>query len=150
MGVSVGAVVHRELTGGGCPQAPCGDSARRGPRGSVCRTAPATSAMGGGRWSIEGVGVVAKDPVGEMLRLSAQARAAAQRVHAQRVALSRFSLVWWQGGAADAYQAAVQVRVNALVAMQAELEFLSVACHELAARYAVEAVVDSLGPDVLR
>ncbi len=94
--------------------------------------------------------MVAKDPVDEMLRLSAEARAAAGRAHAQRVALSRFSLVWWQGAAAQAYQSAVQERVNALAAVQAELEFLSVACHELAARYAVEAVVESLAPDVFR
>ena len=94
--------------------------------------------------------MVAKDPVDEMLRLSAQARAAAERAYAQRVALSRFSLVWWQGRAAQAYEASVQERVNALVEVQAELEVLSVACHELAARYAVEAVVEGLAPDVIR
>lgn len=93
---------------------------------------------------------MAKDPVEEMLRLSGEASASAERVRARRVALSRFSLVWWQGGAAEAYRAAVLERVNALAQVQAELELLSVACHDLAARYAVEAVVETLGPDVLR
>lgn len=93
---------------------------------------------------------MAKDPVQEMLRLSGEASASAARMRARRVALARFSLVWWQGGAAEAYQAAVRERVNALAQVEAELEFLSVACHELAARYAVDAVVESLGPDALR
>ncbi|HSF99230.1 MAG TPA: hypothetical protein VLA55_11095 [Ornithinibacter sp.] len=93
---------------------------------------------------------MAKDPAEEMVRLSGEAAASAERLRARRVALSRFSLVWWQGGAAQAYQAAVQERVNGLAQVEAELELLSVAFHELAARYAVEAVVESLGPDVFR
>lgn len=115
------------------------DGRRGGPLHRACR-----------RCSIEGVGRVAKDPVEEMLRLSAEASASAERVRARRVALSRFSLVWWQGGAAEAYRAAVLERVNGLAQVQAELELLSVACHDLAARYAVETVVESLGPDVFR
>lgn len=93
---------------------------------------------------------VARDPVEEMLRLSREARGSAVRMEARRVALSRFALVWWHGGAAQVYREAVQERVNALAEVQAELDFLSVACHELAGRYAVEAVVDGLGPDVFR
>ncbi|HWS57824.1 MAG TPA: hypothetical protein VN257_04735 [Actinotalea sp.] len=97
---------------------------------------------------------MASDPVDELLRLAAEVSASAERMRARRVALSRFALVWWQGGAAEAYQEAVQERVTLLGQVEAELELLSVACHELAAECAVEAVVAhvvaTMGPDVFR
>lgn len=72
------------------------------------------------------------DPVDGLRRLSASARGSAARMHDRRLALARSALVWWQGGAAEAYQRAVQERVNALAALGVRLEELACACDALA------------------
>jgi hypothetical protein len=55
-------------------------------------------------------------------QVSLVARGAALRMDERRVALARSALVWWQGGAAEAYQRRVQERVNELAALSARLE----------------------------
>lgn len=86
-----------------------------------------------------------KDPVEEMLRLSAQAGAAAGRLRERRAAVSRFALVWWQGGAAQTYREAVERRVASLARTEGELLFLAEACHELAGLFAAESAALDLG-----
>ena len=61
------------------------------------------------------------------------ARAAAGRMDARRVALARSALVWWQGGAAEAYQRLVHERVNELAALSARLTEVARTCDDLAA-----------------
>lgn len=75
---------------------------------------------------------VADDPTQELRRLAATARGSATRMHDRRLALARSALVWWQGGAADAYQQAVQERVNALATLGVRLDELARACDALA------------------
>lgn len=82
---------------------------------------------------------MADDPVEEFLRLAGVARASAARMDGRRAALSRHALVWWQGGAAEAYQRAVQERVNALAGLGGRLEELARAYEALAAECAVQA-----------
>jgi hypothetical protein len=73
-----------------------------------------------------------QDPADELRRLAVAARGSAARMHDRRVALARSALVWWQGGAAEAYQQAVQERVNSLAALSVRLESLAAACDALA------------------
>lgn len=87
-----------------------------------------------------------KDPVEELLRLSREASAAASRLRQRRAAVSRFALVWWQGGAAQSYREAVEQRVASLAGTEGELLFLAEACHELAGLFAAEAAALDLGP----
>jgi len=94
----------------------------------------------------DGKGVrVGKDPVEELLRLSTEAGAAADRLRERRVAVSRFALVWWQGGAAQVFRDAFERRVAGLAATEAELRFLAQACHELAGLVAAESVASDVG-----
>ena len=66
-------------------------------------------------------------------QVSLVARGAARRMDERRVALARSALVWWQGGAAEAYQQRVQERVNELAALSARLEGVARVCDDLAA-----------------
>ena len=66
-------------------------------------------------------------------QVSLVARGAARRMDERRVALARSALVWWQGGAAEAYQRRVQERVNELAALSARLDELARTCDHLAA-----------------
>lgn len=84
---------------------------------------------------------VSDEPADELRRLALVARASAARMHDRRVALARSALVWWQGGAAEAYQQAVQERVNALAELEVRLGALARACDALAAEYALDAAV---------
>ena len=86
-----------------------------------------------------------KDPVEELQRLSREAGAAADRLRERRAAVSRFALVWWQGGAAQTYRGAVERRVAGLAATEAELLFVAQACHEVAGRCAAESAARDLG-----
>ena len=73
-----------------------------------------------GGWQARGV---SDDELVERARhLAVVARAVAGRMDERRVALARSALVWWQGGAAEAYQRRVQERVNDLAALSARLQ----------------------------
>jgi uncharacterized protein YukE len=80
----------------------------------------------------QGVAGMADEPADQLRRLAATARGSASRMHDRRVALARSALVWWQGGAAEAYQQAVQERVNALANLGVRLDELARACDALA------------------
>ena len=68
-----------------------------------------------------------------LLELSRDLRAAAARLDARRVALSRYALVWWQGEAAERYQQRVAQRVTALHDLSRAMEGTAEMADELAA-----------------
>jgi hypothetical protein len=64
--------------------------------------------------------------------LAREARAASVRMDERRAALARSALVWWQGGAAEAYEQAVRERVTALALLSRRLAALADRYDELA------------------
>jgi hypothetical protein len=64
--------------------------------------------------------------------LAREARAASVRMDERRAALARSALVWWQGGAAQAYEQAVRERVSALALLSRRLAVLADRYDELA------------------
>ena len=83
---------------------------------------------------------MADDAAAELRRLAVAARGSATRMHDRRLALARSALVWWQGGAAEAYQRAVQERVTALATLGARLDALARACDALADEFEADRV----------
>ena len=77
------------------------------------------------------LGVSDDELVARARLVAVAARGAAGRMDERRAALSRFALVWWQGGAAEAYQRRVQERVNELAALSARLETVARVCDDL-------------------
>ena len=73
------------------------------------------------------------DGQAHLLELSGDLRAAAARLDARRVALSRYALVWWQGEAAERYQQRVAQRVTALHDLSRAMEGTAEMADELAA-----------------
>ncbi|HSO64762.1 MAG TPA: hypothetical protein VLQ78_06640 [Ornithinibacter sp.] len=80
-------------------------------------------------------------------QLGREARAASVRMDERRAALARSALVWWEGGAAEAYQQAVQERVTALSVLSRRLGTLADAYDELAAEARLAAVVERVVAD---
>lgn len=77
--------------------------------------------------------------------VAATARLQARALEQRRTALARNALVWWQGESAERYRARVQERVNALVALAAELEEVAVDADRLADLALAEAAADEGG-----
>lgn len=84
------------------------------------------------------LGVSDDELVARARLVSVAARGAAGRMDARRAALSRSALVWWQGGAAEAYQRRVQERVNELAALSARLEDVARVFDDLAVEMEAE------------
>lgn len=73
------------------------------------------------------------------------ARHEARELEARRVALSRFALVWWHGGAAESYRLRVHERVNALARLAGELDGLAGVADRLAERAGERAAAEVAG-----
>lgn len=80
-------------------------------------------------------------------QLGLEARAASVRMDERRAALAGSALVWWEGGAAGAYQQAVQERVTALSVLSRRLGTLADAYDELAAEARLAAVLERVVAD---